>query len=572
MSIESTHSNIDCSWCGYENSRDSQFCGNCGLSLAFDSVCPSCGVNNPDENAYCDACGALIDETRRVAATSAVGVSSSSSSTSLEPIREPLERLGIYNWTFGALAAIFVLALFLRVVSLTDTPANLVADEADNLQTVYHIMADTGPGFFELDWKPAPAFSMYMTGWSMGVFGETIVGMRLPSVALSTVSLLVFFLVARRHGLSRPSSLAGTFLLATSLWYLHFSRSGWENIHVALYALMAMLTISAAIKRGNFFLYAAAGLFAVLGLYGFMSGRTVIAALFIYLPIAFILHREDRKRLFIGYAIVLVTAFVLFAPQLANALDDIQNFNRRVDAIYVLNEQNRTQFDGKGSFGIIVEKTWDTIRGFILLDPGVSTEAQNNRFIATNRGFLDRLTGVLFWLGIAVSIPRWRQTLLWWVFFIVMIFPIQVLSTDTPHGARAVGAAPIFYLFIALGLDWLFSLHLDFRFWLRTARRVQKVLRVHGLVLFLLWPWFMMTKVPRRWLGTVVVIGLALIAYTNVSGYFNWMDQPEAAAARQPAVDAADFEIWQALQKTEAEAGRGGFNVGEWLQMKDQSQ
>ena len=67
----------------------------------------------------------------------------------------------------------------------------------------------------------------------------------------------------------------------------------------------------------------------------------------------------------------------------------------------------------------------------------------------------------------------------------------------------------------------------------------------------------------------MAVAVLALIAYVNVSGYFDWMERPETAAARQPAVDAADFESWQLLQKAAAEAGQGGFNVGEWLEMKE---
>ena len=62
-------------------------------------------------------------------------------------------------------------ALFIRLFSLTDIPPNLVPDEAENLITVYRIMADIGPGFFELDWKPQPAFSVYMMGWFMGFFG-----------------------------------------------------------------------------------------------------------------------------------------------------------------------------------------------------------------------------------------------------------------------------------------------------------------------------------------------------------------------------------------------------------------
>ena len=55
-----------------------------------------------------------------------------------------------------------------------------------------------------------------------------------------------------------------------------------------------------------------------------------------------------------------------------------------------------------------------------------------------------------------------------------------------------------------------------------------------------------------------------------MSGYFDWMEEPETAAARQPAIEVADFERWQTLQKIEAEAGRSGFNVSEWLEMKEQ--
>ena len=117
-----------------------------------------------------------------------------------------------------------------------------------------------------------------------------------------------------------------------------------------------------------------------------------------------------------------------------------------------------------------------------------------------------------------------------------MIFPIQIPGSGTPDAARAVGAAPLYYLFVALTLDWLFSLRFSKNQWA---------------------------------VGAVAVAVLALIAYVNISGYFDWMERPDAAAARQPAVEPADFESWQTLQKAAAEAGRGGFNVGEWLEMKE---
>ena len=524
MNIETpSDRTVACAWCEHQNAPGSRYCGNCGRTLIFDVVCPYCGGRNPDDNAHCDACGVLLDEPKPVASTRKISIDFS--------------RL---NWAIATLAAIVALALFIRLFSLTDIPPNLVGDEADNLLIVYRIMADIGPGFFELDWKPQPAFSMYMMGWFMGLFGETIVGMRLPSVVLSAVSILVFYAVARQHGVGRPASLGATFLLATGVWYLHFSRSGWENVHVGLYALSTILALNSAIKSKrlsiSLLLFAATGLFAALGLYGYTSGRVIIVALLAYLPFAIFLHREDRKRLFIGYGVMCLTTFVLFWPQLDNALDDWQRFNQRVDAVYVLNDNNRQKFEGMDDFEIIAQQTWNNFKGFILLDTDLWYFGLNVRYVPPGHGLLDRLTAVLFWVGLVISVIRWRQSVLWWIFFIVMIFPVQIPGSGTPDAARAVGAAPIFYLFIALTLDWLFNLRFAKNQWAA---------------------------------GAVVVAVLALIAYVNVSGYFDWMERPDTAAARQPAVDAADFESWQQLQKAAAEAGRRGFNVGEWLEMKE---
>ena len=529
MSTEalSVHTGV-CAWCEHENALGSRFCGNCGRTLVFDVACPFCGRSNPEGNAHCDACGVLLDESKHVA---------SIWTSYYDRLRA---RARFPSWSLVTLAAIIAFALFIRLFSLADIPPNLVGDEADNLLIVYRIMAEMGPGFFELDWKPQPAFSMYMMGWFMGVFGETIVGMRMVSVVLSTASILVFYVVARQRGVGRPASLGATFLLATGVWYLHFSRSGWENVHVGLYALSAMLALNAAIKSKrlsiSLLLFAATGLFAALGLYGYTSGRVIIVALIVYLPFAFFLHREVRKRLLIGYSVMCLTALVLFWPQLDNALDDWERFNQRVQAVYVLNEHNRQKFEGKDDFEIIAQQTWDNFKGFVLMDAGLWHVGLNARYIPPNHGLLDRLTAVLFWLGLAVSVIRWRQAVLIWVFFIVMIFPIQIPGNGTPDAARAVGAAPLFFLFVAHALDWLFGLRFPKSQWAT---------------------------------GTIAVAVLALIAYVNISGYFDWMERPETAAARQPAVDVEEFESWQTLQKAAAEAGQGGFNVGEWLEMKE---
>ena len=422
---------MSCPWCGYENSADARFCGDCGRVLRFGARCVACGIGNPEQNRFCDACGVPLEKpspaTADLSATSA-------------PYPTRTSRRGLISGTTVALAAIVAVAAVVRLVSLTDVPPNVSPDEADNLLVIYHIMADEGPGFFGLDWKPSPAFSMYLTSAFIRVFGESITGMRMASVVLSLLSLIAFYHLARQ-ALSRSASLAATFLLGTNLWYLHFSRSGWENVHVGLYAVMAALMLTLAIKHQKWYLYAASGLFATLGLYGYTTGRAIVLAVVAYLPAAVLLHRQRWKSILLGYALLLVVCAVLFLPQLKTALDDWEKFNYRTKVVSVFSTSDEYLGDS-GLPRILAHQVWRTIDGFFLMDSGVSLLGLNRRYIPPGWAFLDRITGVLFWLGLAVSIVRWRQTVLWWAMLLMMVFPVQVLSTGTPDAARAVGAAP----------------------------------------------------------------------------------------------------------------------------------
>ena len=549
-------SGVICPWCENENRPSSNYCDSCGRSSRGSLPCEACGAANPLGHRYCDACGvALADaaapepvpagESPLAATTETPAVTTSGRTTPTFPSPGAVvSQVGLalssrLDWVSPpgaatiALVLIVAFALALRLASLRDVPSNVTADEADNLQVVYRILSDTGPGFFGLDWKPAPAYSTYVISAFMRVFGTTIVGMRMASVVLTTASLVAFYFVAR-PAMSKRASLASTFLLATGLWYLHFSRSGWENAHVGLYALMAILTLGLAVKRGQWYLYAAAGLFAALGLYGYASGRVIILAAAVYLPIALVHYPGERRRILRGYALLAAITFVLFAPQLETALDDWSRFNYRADAVSIFNTGGEYRGD-EGLPSILVHQVWRTIDGFFLMDSGFARVGLNTRYLPAGWAILDRLTMVLFWLGLIVSVGRWRQTALWWTMLLVLVFPAQVLSTGTPDAARAVGAAPFFFLFVGLGLDWLLRL--------RLAR--------------------------REVVQTAVAVLVVTIAYINISGYFRWMDQPYASAARQPAVEVDEFELWQSLAIAEAEAGRPTLSADKWHELRE---
>lgn len=423
-------------------------------------------------------------------------------------------------------------ALTIRLVSLSTIPPNVSPDEADNLRVVYHILEGKGPGFLGLDWKPAPAFSVYVISLFMRIFGLSIVGMRMASVVLSVATVILFYLLARRT-LSDFASLWGALLLSSGLWYLHFSRNGWDNVQVSLFAVGAALSLDLAIRQKGWRFYAFTGVFASLGLYGHLAGRPIILAILVYLPLALLLNPDDRKQILKGYAIILLTAMILFLPQARIVWERWEYFNSRVQLLWIWNVE-RPYLGDWDTMQILLHQVERTLRAFFLMDPRVNTYGLNQKYLRLGWAFLDPLSSVLYWAGLVVSLFMWRRTALWWCFLLVLLLPIQILSSGTPDGARAIGTAPFLYLFIALGIDRVL-------YWGRRYRRA---------------------------VGSLMAVILSVAVAINLWAYVEWMEWPTTAKERQPAVEVEEFETWQRLQIEAARRGAGGFSVREWHKMR----
>lgn len=444
------------------------------------------------------------------------------------------------GWDLRALGLILVVALALRLYKISSVPGNLTADELDNLQTVYHILSGTGPGLFGLDWKPAPALSTHILAWSLRAFGDTIFALRLPSAALSTAALVPFYLLAR-SAVPKPAALAGAALLATNLWYLHFSRSGWENVHAAFYGGMAALCLARALEpvRRRYLWYAGCGVFCALGLLGYMAGTFIIVGVLAFLPFALFLQSNRRRTIVLGYGVVLAVTAVLYAPQLKTVLDAWEFATRRHEVVSIFSIKGDYLGD-TGLPAILWSQTARTFQGFFLFDSGVMRYGQWPRYVPPQALFLDSWTIVLYWTGLVGSLFILRKTLLWWTMLLAMLVP-QVLSVGTPDGARGVLAAPFMYLFVALGV---------FLAW-------------RGLVRGLHW---LRTPSHETLASVALAVLVLLLARSNVVDYYAWQRSPGALQARYPAVEPALLPAWKAMAW---EAARQNRLVGEewpaWL-------
>ncbi len=187
-------------------------------------------------------------------------------------------RLAPIDWRLEwlVIGAIVAVALAIRLYGLGVFPDTVLADEADNVQSAARILHGQPPenGLFGLDWTQQPAFSVYKQALFLAIFGFNIMAMRLPSALISALALLPFYIIARRQMSAIAAALAAL-LLATNVWYLNFSRSGWNCIDIGCYMLLAMLTLvlaldAAALGKGHerraYAWFAASGLKLRIGL------------------------------------------------------------------------------------------------------------------------------------------------------------------------------------------------------------------------------------------------------------------------------------------------------------------
>ena len=431
------------------------------------------------------------------------------------------------HWDLLILVVILGLALTIRLVRLESIPSNVTADELDNLKTAYFIVEGRGPGWFGLDWKPSPAFSTHLIAGSLQIFGFNIVALRLPSVILSAVALLPFYFLARQV-VSKPAALIAALLLATNLWYLHFSRSGWENVYGALYGTSAALCLILALQRRGWELYAATGFFCALGLLGFFSSTFIVAGVFAFLPFALVLEKKRWREVLLGYGLILAVTLLLIAPQLNTLFGDWDYATRRIQNVSVFTIQG--DYLGDSSLPeVLTHQFFRNIQGFFLMN--TDHYGYWGRYIPADRAFLNFGTSLLFWIGLAASLRYWRQVILWWTMFLAMMIP-HFFSTGSPNAAVATPMAPFMYLFVALGIYVSFNL----------LKRLFVLLRP--------------SIVARVLLTISVLIFFTLMAVSDVRGYFRWIDRPDALQAREPAVQYNQFSDWQRLARRAAKEGR----------------
>lgn len=451
------------------------------------------------------------------------------------------------RWAEWLLLALLIVGAFtIRVHRLGSFPDTVLADEADNAQDSIRILYGLHPsnGFFGVDWTSQPAFSAYKEAAFLAIFGINTTAMRLSSAILSTLALIPFYLLLRRQ-FPAISSLLATVVLATNVWYLNFSRSGWNCVDICFYMLMAMLFLVWGLESlpeldryhpWKWATFAAAGFFCALGLYGYPAGRAITLGMILFLPIALLFKRRYARRVLLGFALLFAVEAVVFAPQGLYAIRNWEHFNGRSSVVLIFNSPEY-QADPAG---IMLRQLERNLRG--PWDGRVNNTAQ---YSPVGEPQLDRVTGLLTLAGMLLTfvlpfLRRRPETWLWWLMLLAGWGSTQLFTVSTPNGARGIGYVPTLIYFACVTLGCL-QLGLGRIFARFTASRILEYASLALLTIFIL-----------------------AAGYRNVTHYAMWQNTPHTRQDRYLYLTVREFPEWSMNIVTRAQNQQGIMNVGQW--------
>lgn len=366
---------------------------------------------------------------------------------------------------------IILIAILLRFYNLAFVPPSPSLDEVSIGYNVYSIVktgADEYGTKFPLllraydDWRPA--LYAYLVIPFVKIFNLTTLAVRLPSVILSALTVFATYLLVKELFKKDNIALLSSFLLAISPWHIYISRLGHEaNIGLAFFIFAVLFFLRRNINTAIFFF--------VLSFISYQAEKVFIPV--ILLGIAILFRKEllvFKKKIFVSllFSLLILTPFIkeTFSP---NALIRFQGTNIVSSYKERFAQQAISRARAIENGDLMGRMLYDRriLASQIFLEGYVS--CFNPRWLFTNflgdRHKVPGLGLLYFWeaplvvLGIMVLIRKKGDLRIKKLIFLwFLAAPLaSALTTDAPHAMRSYTFLPIWQIFSALGLFWIFN-------------------------------------------------------------------------------------------------------------------
>jgi 4-amino-4-deoxy-L-arabinose transferase-like glycosyltransferase len=354
------------------------------------------------------------------------------------------------------LALITLLAAVLRLYRLDDIPPGLCGDTAYKGIGADRILMGEYPIFFEESWGGIEPMYMYLLAGLFAVLGSTTLIIKVLSAIIGIVTVPLLYLLVRRMLSSRAVALLASGFLAISYWHISYSRLGWEIILGPPFVILTLYLLWRALETHRWRDFVWAGLALGASLYTYQAQRFLPILIVCYLLCRGLLEKGFWREYGAKVALSLAIAVLVFAPLGLYFATHSGAFLRRAREVSIFNPE----MNPEGALRSFLESSVKVLGTY-----NVSGDPLWRHNLPGRPAF-DIPISVLFLLGLAISLTRWRQRpyslLLFWL-VILTLPPVLTPPRDVPHFSRSVGALPAACVFPAIGMERLWHWWRDTR-------------------------------------------------------------------------------------------------------------
>jgi len=348
------------------------------------------------------------------------------------------------------LLGIVTLALYLRIFEIDRIPPFINSDEANFGLDALSIASGTVRNMFSTGFGDMPRLTMLPAAMLLKVWDNRLEAMRIASALTSVLTLPFLYLLARMF-VGTPFALLATFMLAVARSDIFFGRYGINSAQSAVFTVAAIYLLLHCVRRRSIGDALACGIVVGFSTYSYFANRAIPI---IVAGVLLFMMATDRRRwsIYVRLGLVmLATALFITAPQIGYY---VANPGRVLGYTTIHLWLNNPAVLGNPQASLVslfIQQTDRALWGFTYY-PEVSEHY--------HAVMLDPVTGILFFLGLAVCLRRWREpgtfTLL--LAYLVINLAFHVLIQGTPNGPRMTGLIPLFCLMAAMALEQIWAL------------------------------------------------------------------------------------------------------------------
>ncbi|MCX6794178.1 MAG: glycosyltransferase family 39 protein [Candidatus Gottesmanbacteria bacterium] len=350
------------------------------------------------------------------------------------------------------LILLVIVSLSLNTFRLSSIPGGLHGDEAQHGLQAIEIL-EGKYRLLDFGWYGLPIPSFLAQAMGIWFFGKTIFALRISSAIIGSLTLIPFYYLIRLL-FDRKTALFSAVFLATSHWWIAYSRLGENYIHVPFIAVVGLLLIVLGFRTKKLWLACLAGVVTGINFYLYFAAR-LTPILSCILLMYFVFTTKPKQSVLKILFAILIGFFVMYLPFLMVSMQQREvAFSRQNDVyIYGTGLGSRWRQETYGD-----RQVWDTIAGQFSKTFSLKSGWRDTSGQYGYRGWIvDPASGILLMLGfvgiVFIRAPGIQYFPLVWL--MLTVFTGWILTENPPFSPRVVGAIPALAVLVGFGVNIL---------------------------------------------------------------------------------------------------------------------